>query len=68
MVHMNAPARQCCASLILQAREKHHSLYMMSQKAFTVSIVGGGIAGLVCAVGLARAGLHVHVFESAVSV
>ena len=39
---------------------------MSAQKDFTVAIVGGGIAGLVCAVGLARAGIQVDVFEAAV--
>ncbi|VDB92184.1 unnamed protein product [Peniophora sp. CBMAI 1063] len=38
---------------------------MSSNKDFTVAIVGGGIAGLVCAVGLARAGVEVDVFEAA---
>lgn len=41
---------------------------MSSQKDFAVAIVGGGIAGLVCAVGLARAGIEVDVFEAAVRV
>jgi salicylate hydroxylase len=40
----------------------------MTQKDFQVAIVGGGIVGLVCAVGLAKAGLQVDVFEAAVRV
>ena len=42
------------------------SVKMSAEKDFTVAIVGGGIAGLVCAVGLARAGIEVDVFEAAV--
>ena len=39
---------------------------MSSQKDFTVAIIGGGVVGLVCAIGLAKAGIHVEVFEAAV--
>ena len=39
---------------------------MSSQKDFTVAIVGGGMVGLICAIGLARAGVQVDVFEAAV--
>ncbi|RDB28546.1 Salicylate hydroxylase [Hypsizygus marmoreus] len=35
------------------------------RKDFKVAIVGGGMCGLLCAVGLARAGIQVNVFESA---
>lgn len=35
-------------------------------KDFKVAIVGGGVVGLTCAVGLRRAGIKVDVFESAV--
>ncbi|VDB92183.1 unnamed protein product [Peniophora sp. CBMAI 1063] len=38
---------------------------MNSTKDFNVAIVGGGIVGLICAIGLARAGVQVDVFESA---
>jgi len=38
----------------------------MTSKDFSVSIVGGGIVGLVCAIGLAKSGLHVDLFEAAV--
>ncbi|KZV73546.1 hypothetical protein PENSPDRAFT_682834 [Peniophora sp. CONT] len=38
---------------------------MGSQKDFTVAIVSGGIVGLICAIGLARAGVQVDIFESA---
>lgn len=34
---------------------------------FSISIVGGGICGLLCAIGLNRAGVKVDVFEAAVS-
>ena len=37
------------------------------QRDFTVAIVGGGIVGLICAIGLANAGVQVDVFEAAVS-
>lgn len=40
---------------------------MSSQKDFTVAIVGGGIVGLITAIGLARGGIDVDVFEAAVS-
>ena len=32
-----------------------------------IAIIGGGIAGLVCAVGLAKKGIYVNVYESKVS-
>ncbi|KZV72615.1 FAD/NAD-P-binding domain-containing protein [Peniophora sp. CONT] len=35
-----------------------------SQKDFTVALVGGGIVGLTCAIGLARAGIQVDIFEA----
>ncbi|KZV73542.1 FAD/NAD-P-binding domain-containing protein [Peniophora sp. CONT] len=35
------------------------------QKDFTVAIIGGGVVGLVCAIGLARAGVQVDLFEAA---
>jgi salicylate hydroxylase len=38
----------------------------MAQKDFQIAIIGGGIVGLVCAIGLAKAGLEVDVFEAAV--
>jgi heterodisulfide reductase subunit A-like polyferredoxin len=31
----------------------------------TIAIVGGGIGGLCAAIGLGRAGYHVHIFEQA---
>ncbi|KAA1468748.1 FAD/NAD-P-binding domain-containing protein [Dentipellis sp. KUC8613] len=34
-------------------------------KDFRVAIVGGGICGLVCAIGLVRAGIKVNIFEAA---
>ncbi|KAH0591171.1 hypothetical protein H2248_001267 [Termitomyces sp. 'cryptogamus'] len=37
-----------------------------SSKDFRVAIVGGGMCGLVCAIGLAKAGVHVETFEQAV--
>ncbi|KAJ7118762.1 salicylate hydroxylase [Mycena epipterygia] len=36
-----------------------------STKDFRVAIVGGGMCGLACAVGLARLGIDAHVFEAA---
>ncbi|KAF7327334.1 Salicylate hydroxylase [Mycena kentingensis (nom. inval.)] len=36
-----------------------------SKKDFRVAIVGGGMVGLACAVGLARFGIHADVFEAA---
>ena len=39
---------------------------MNVQKDFNIAIVGGGITGLILAIGLARAGLIVDVFEAAV--
>ncbi|KJA25142.1 hypothetical protein HYPSUDRAFT_200039 [Hypholoma sublateritium FD-334 SS-4] len=36
-----------------------------NQKDFTIAIVGGGMCGLACAIGLARAGIKVKVFEAA---
>ncbi|KAG6809897.1 hypothetical protein H0H92_014216 [Tricholoma furcatifolium] len=36
-----------------------------SQKDFRVAIVGGGMCGLACAVGLMKAGIHVDIFEQA---
>ncbi|KZV73524.1 FAD/NAD-P-binding domain-containing protein [Peniophora sp. CONT] len=38
---------------------------MNTQKDFSVAIVGGGITGLILAIGLARAGMQVDVFEAA---
>jgi 2-polyprenyl-6-methoxyphenol hydroxylase-like FAD-dependent oxidoreductase len=38
-----------------------------SAKDFRVAIVGGGMCGLACAVGLAKRGIHTDVFEAAVS-
>ncbi|KAG5724529.1 hypothetical protein E4T56_gene17434 [Termitomyces sp. T112] len=38
-----------------------------SSKDFRVAIVGGGMCGLVCAIGLAKAGVHVETFEQATS-
>lgn len=37
-------------------------------KNFSVSIVGGGVCGLTCAIALTREGVPVDVFESAVSI
>lgn len=37
-------------------------------KNFSVSIVGGGVCGLTCAIGLAKEGVPVDIFESAVSI
>lgn len=34
---------------------------------FSISIVGGGICGVLCAIGLNKAGIKVDVFEAAVS-
>ena len=39
---------------------------MDSKKDFSVTIVGGGLVGLLCAISLARAGVEVDVFEAAV--
>lgn len=39
---------------------------MTDTKDFKVAIVGGGMCGLACAVGLRKAGIHVDVFESTV--
>lgn len=36
-------------------------------KDFKVAIVGGGMCGLACAIGLTRAGVDVEIFEAAVS-
>ncbi|KZV73541.1 FAD/NAD-P-binding domain-containing protein [Peniophora sp. CONT] len=38
---------------------------MNSQNDFTVAIVGGGLVGVLCAIGLGRAGIKVDVFEAA---
>ncbi|VDB84926.1 unnamed protein product [Peniophora sp. CBMAI 1063] len=38
---------------------------MRSSKDFTIAIVGGGIVGLLCAIGLAQEGITVDVFEAA---
>ena len=40
---------------------------MEPQKDLTVAIIGGGLVGLVCAIGLAGAGVQVEIFEAAVS-
>ncbi|KAA1472118.1 FAD/NAD(P)-binding domain-containing protein [Dentipellis sp. KUC8613] len=37
----------------------------MAAKNFRVAIVGGGVCGVVCAIGLQRAGIHVDIFEAA---
>jgi len=39
---------------------------MAQRKDFKVAIMGGGIGGLVLALGLARGGIHVDIFEQAV--
>lgn len=39
----------------------------MTKSDFSVSIIGGGIGGLTLAIGLARAGVAVDIFEAAVS-
>ncbi|KAG5730931.1 hypothetical protein E4T56_gene7110 [Termitomyces sp. T112] len=36
-------------------------------KDFRVAIVGGGMSGIVCAIGLRNAGVHVEIFEQASS-
>ena len=41
---------------------------MPQSKDFKVSIVSGGMCGLMCAVGLRRAGIAVEIFESTVSI
>lgn len=41
---------------------------MLQSKDFKVAIVGGGMCGLACAVGLRRAGIPVDIFESTVGV
>lgn len=38
------------------------------ERDFRVAIVGGGICGLLCAIGLTKGGFEVDIFESAVSV
>ena len=38
----------------------------MSSKDFTVAVVGGGVCGLTCAIGLAKYGVPVQVYEAAV--
>ncbi|KAE9402941.1 FAD/NAD-P-binding domain-containing protein [Gymnopus androsaceus JB14] len=40
---------------------------MPQSKDFKVAIVGGGMCGLMCAVGLRRAGIAVEIFESTIS-
>ena len=37
-----------------------------THKRLEVSIIGGGVCGLTCAVALQRAGVHVQIFEAAV--
>ncbi|TFY55993.1 hypothetical protein EVG20_g9106 [Dentipellis fragilis] len=37
----------------------------MAAKNFRVAIVGGGVCGVVCAIGLQRAGIYVDIFEAA---
>ena len=39
---------------------------MSSGKDFTVAIVGGGLVGVLCAIGLGRAGIQTDIFEAAV--
>ena len=39
---------------------------MSSGKDFTVAIVGGGLVGVLCAIGLGRAGIQTYIFEAAV--
>jgi NADPH-dependent glutamate synthase beta subunit-like oxidoreductase len=36
-------------------------------KEYKVAIVGGGMCGLVCAIGLQKAGIEVEIYEAAVS-
>lgn len=40
----------------------------MSSNNLRIAIVGGGVCGLTCAIGLMREGVDVHVYEAAVSV
>jgi len=49
--------------MVIESQQKTEST-----KGFHVSVVGGGICGLACAVYLSRAGVKVDVFEAAVSV
>jgi 2-polyprenyl-6-methoxyphenol hydroxylase-like FAD-dependent oxidoreductase len=37
-------------------------------KDFNVAVIGGGMVGLVAAIGLSRAGLNVDLYESRVSI
>ena len=39
----------------------------MSSEPLRVAVVGGGVCGLTCAVGLLKQGVDVHVYEAAVS-
>ena len=39
---------------------------MASHRDLKVAIIGGGMCGVACAVGLVRAGLSVEIFEAAV--
>ena len=39
----------------------------MSQKDFKVTVIGGGVCGLACAIALQKAGVTVDLFEAAVS-
>lgn len=50
--------------MIVESQQKTES----QTKGFHVSVVGGGMCGLACAVYLSRAGVKVDVFEAAVGV
>ena len=40
---------------------------MGAQSGLQIAIVGGGVCGLTCAIALAQRGVHVEIFEAAVS-
>ena len=58
--------------LLFSVTRRHHTrppftITSNMPRNFKVAIVGGGIVGLICAIGLAKAGVEVDVFEAAVS-
>ena len=59
---------RCRAGLFFYDMEMMNgNMAVPQRKDFTVAVVGGGMCGLLTAIGLARAGIEVDIYEATVS-